>query len=83
MSELFYFRGELQVGVKIYLLTNQPRHSLGTKWAHNIFKRFLCAQNHKSGQNFNSRKTTQTLDITAIKKPQSIDWGFWNMVGII
>ncbi|VXB17444.1 hypothetical protein ENHYD8BJ_140125 [Enhydrobacter sp. 8BJ] len=56
---------------------------MGTKWAQKKFRSFLCAQNQKSGQIIYFAKTTQTLDITAIKKPQSIDWGFWNMVGII
>ena len=58
-------------------------HQMVTFWSPFNFCSKKGAQNQKSGQNFNSRKTTQTLDITAIKKPQSCDWGFWNMVGII
>ena len=58
-------------------------HQMVTFWSPFNFCSKKGAQNQKSGQIIYFAKTTQTLDITAIKKPQSIDWGFWNMVGII
>ncbi len=71
------------MGVKLKVL----KKCVVTKWSpfghHSISVVKKGAQNHKSGQNFQSLRIAQALDITAIKKPQSIDWGFWNMVGII
>ena len=58
-------------------------HQMVTFWSPFNFYSEKGAQNHKSGQIIYFAKTAQALDITAIKKPQSIDWGFWNMVGII
>lgn len=61
------------------LLKKYPRHKMGTKWAQKKFRAFLCAQNHKSGQIIYFAKTTQTLDITAIKNPNQMIgvFGIW------